>query len=211
MARVDDFFMARAISKKELADKDINAIERFSGANSGGDQVKALSIRFLNRDVVISWPEMEFSYHGLEKEVPIQDQVLLLHYLIGAFNSGARGNTDEWVSFQDLPDGRFYMDAFLKRAKDPLVKTFGTNPKRLAELASRMYDASPAEYGDVSVVVKALPLVPVVLMLWHGDDEFPPDGNILFDRGISGILSAEDIAWLAGAVVYPLVAVAKGK
>jgi Domain of unknown function (DUF3786) len=86
MARVDDFFMARAISKKELADKDINAIAQFSGANSGGDQTKALSIRFLNKDIVISWPEMEFSYHGSEKEVPIQDQVLLLHYLKGAFN-----------------------------------------------------------------------------------------------------------------------------
>jgi Domain of unknown function (DUF3786) len=115
------------------------------------------------------------------------------------------------VSFQDLPDGRFYMDAFLKRAKDPLLKTFGTNPKRLVELASKVYDATPMEYGDISVVIKALPLVPVVLMLWQGDDEFPPDGNILFDRGISGILSAEDTAWLAGALVYPLAALAKGK
>jgi hypothetical protein len=210
MARIDDFFMARAISKKELADKDIYRIARFSGA-SLGDQDKSLSLRFLNRDVVISWPEMEFFYHGSEREVPIQDQVLLLHYLNGALNSGADWKAGEWVSFQDLPDGRFYMDAFLKRAKDPLLKTFGTDPKRLVELASGIYDAEPAEYGDISVVIKALPLAPVVLMIWQGDDEFPPDGNILFNQGISGILSAEDTAWLAGAVVYPLVGMAKGK
>jgi hypothetical protein len=211
MARVDDFFMARAISKKELSDKDINAISLFSGAGLGGDQNKSLFIRFLSRDVVISWPEMEFSYHGSEKEVPIQDQVLLLHYLKGAFISGSGRNAGEWVSFQDLPDGRFYMDAFLKRAKDPLLKTFGPNPESLVELASRIYDASPSEFGDISVVIKALPLVPIVLMLWRGDEEFPPDGNILFDRGISGLLSAEDTSWLAGAVVYPLVGMAKGK
>ena len=47
--------------------------------------------------------------------------------------------------------------------------------------------------------------VPVALVLWRGDEEFPPDGTILFDRTVSKLLSAEDIAWIAGMVVYPLV------
>jgi hypothetical protein len=211
MARVDDFFQARELSKIELAKRDIDSVALFSGAHAGRDQPDSLSIRFLNKDIVISWSDMEFSYHGADKEVPIQDQVLLLHYLKGAIDSGSRENTGEWVSFQDLPDGRFYMDAFLKRAKDPLLKTFGADPKRMVELALGLYDASPAGYGDFSVVINALPLVPVVLLLWQGDEEFPPEGNILFDRGVSNILSAEDTAWLAGAVVYPLVGMAKGK
>ena len=46
----------------------------------------------------------------------------------------------------------------------------------------------------------------MLLILWKGDDEFPPEGSILFDRGINKILSAEDIAWLSGMVVYPLIA-----
>jgi hypothetical protein len=210
MARVDDFFMARGISKKELAGSELETVARSSGADIRGD-VNALSIRFLDKDVAISWPDMEFSYQGSEKEVPIQDQVLLLHYLRGSLNAGTGGNAGEWVSFQDLPDGRFYMDAFLKRAKAPLVSTFGADPKKLVELASRIYSAAHAEFGDFSMTIKALPRVPVVLVLWEGDDEFPPEGNILFNRGISGILSAEDIAWLAGAVVYPLVGMAKGR
>jgi hypothetical protein len=211
MARVDDFFMAREISKKELAGSDPEAIAKFSGADFGGDAANVFSFRFLNRDVAVSWPDMELSYPGLEKEVPIQDQVLLLHYLKGTLNARTGGNTVEWVSFQDVPDGRFYLDAFLKRAKIPLVSTFGSNPKRLIELASDLYNAAPAEFGDSSVTINALPRVPVVLVLWECDDEFPPEGNILFERGISGILPAEDIAWLAGAVVYPLVGMAKGK
>jgi hypothetical protein len=206
MARVDDFFMARDISRKELAGMDIHSIARFSGADISGNHANSLLIRFLNRDVLISSPDMELSYPGSEKEVPIQDQVLLLHYLKGTLSAGEGDNANDWVSFQDLPDGRFYMDAFLKRAKVPLVNAFGANPKRLIELASEVYGASPAEFGDFSVKIKALPRVPVVLVLWEGDDEFPPEGNILFDRGISGILPAEDAAWLAGAVVYPLVA-----
>jgi hypothetical protein len=41
--------------------------------------------------------------------------------------------------------------------------------------------------------------------LWKGDEEFPPEGNILFDRSIIGVLSAEDVAWLSGMVVYPMI------
>jgi len=66
----------------------------------------------------------------------------------------------------------------------------------------------PFDQGDHSVVVRAFPLVPVALILWEGDDEFPPEGNLLFDRSISHILSAEDIAWLAGMIVYPIMGMA---
>jgi len=211
MARIDDFVLARELSKKELAGKDINSIALFSGASLNKDiegHIKTLSLRFLERGVTISWPELEFSYNVSKDEVPIQQQVLLLHYLNGAFNAGAAGAKDEWISFQDLPEGRFYMDAFIKRAKSPLLGAFGNDPKRMAELASKIYNASPGSFGDYSVMIKALPMIPVVLVLWQGDDEFPPDGNILFDRGISEILPVEDIAWLAGMTVYPLVGMA---
>ncbi len=212
MARFDDFVLARALSRKELAGRDTDLVTRSSGAfsNKDGDgRLISLRFRFLGRDINISWPEMEVSYTDSADEIPIQQQVLLLHYLNGACNAAAGGCRDEWISFQDLPEGRFYMDAFIKRAKDPLVATFGADPKKMAELALRIYNASTGSFGDCSIIVQALPLVPVVLVLWEGDDEFAPDGNILFDRRISDILTAEDIAWLAGMVVYPLAGMAK--
>jgi hypothetical protein len=45
----------------------------------------------------------------------------------------------------------------------------------------------------------------VRLILWAGDDEFPAEANIVFDENIAEILSPEDIAWLAGMVVYRLI------
>lgn len=214
MARVDDFIQARSLSVKELEGKDIESIARFSGAamnHDGTGHLSAISLRFLNRDVIISRPDMKFSFKDTGDEVPIQQQVLLLHYLVGAGNSVEGEAGGGWVSFQDLPEGRFYMDAFINRAKEPLLRAFGSDPKKMAELAVRMYNASPMEFGDFSVVVRALPMIPVVLVLWQGDDEFPPEGNILFDSNISGILPAEDIALLAGLVVYPLVGMVKKK
>jgi hypothetical protein len=89
-----------------------------------------------------------------------------------------------------------------------MVQGFGHRPELLAKLATEAYGARPLNEGDVSVEVQALPMVPVALILWKGDDEFPPEGTILFDRSVSGILSAEDIAWLAGMIIYPLMGMA---
>lgn len=206
MARIDDFFQAREIARKELAEKDIDSVAEFSGAllddNGGG---RSLCIRFLNREVSVSWPEMEILRRDSGEAVPLQEQVLILHYLNGVCDSGTDRNTGEWISFQDLPDGRFYMEAFIKRAKQPLIKAFGPDPKGLAEAGARIYNATPMGFGDCSVLVRVLPMAAVVLVLWQGDDEFPADGNILFDKGIADIMSAEDIAFLAGLVVYPLI------
>ena len=207
MARIDDYTQAFELGKEELLDKDADLVARYSGAEIKKDETgrKKLTLNFLGRPVTISWPDLAFIYRDNDEEVPIQQRVLLVHYLWGAFFSNGAPLTGKWIAYQEVPDGRFYLDAFLKRAKNPLVQGFGGNSERLAELAARAYGAEPFDHGDVSVVIRALPLAPLALILWKGDDEFPPEGNILFDRNIVQIFSAEDIAWLAGMAVYPLV------
>jgi len=211
MARIDDYQQALELVRKDLIKKDPAQVSNFSGADFLQiDQGKGLfSLIYLNKNITVSWPELVVSTQKAEEDLPIQQQVLILHYLLGAWTAGGAGMTGEWISFQDIPDGRFYLDAFVNRAKVPLVKAFGTQPEKLIEVASRAYDAVPFEHGDCSVLVKALPLIQVALILWEGDDEFPPEGNILFDQNISRILSAEDIAWLSGIIVYPLIGMAK--
>jgi hypothetical protein len=213
MARIDDYIHAIELSSKELLTKDPDTVAEFSRAilKRSNKNTQVLSLKFLNRDLSISWPDFSFSYDGGDGEVPIEQQVLLLHYLRGACGSKGPPVIGEWTSFQDLPDGRFYMDSFIKRAKEPLLKTFGDRPARMVELAMNAFAATPLEYGDFSVIIDALPLVPIALILWEEDEEFSADANILFDKNISMILSAEDIAWLGGMVVYPLIGMDKGR
>ena len=211
MARIDDYRQALELSRNEISGKDPDLLSRYSGAVFEGDEKgnALFSLNLLNQDIVSPWPELLFSNKVSGEDLPIQQQVLIMHYLQGAWSSRGAPVTGKWISFQEVPDGRFYLDAFLKRAKDPLVNTFGADPEAFIEITTRAYGAEPFDYGDISVKVKALPLVPVALILWKGDDEFPPEGNLLFDRNISKILSAEDIAWLAGTVVYPLMGMGK--
>lgn len=211
MARIDDFYQAFELGRKDLRDKDPDLAARVSGAEvlRTKQENPTLVLTFLNRPVHISWPDLDFRYRGSDEGPTIQEKVLMVHYLQGAWVSGGAPVTGEWIAYQEVPDGRFYLDAFVKRAKNPLLQGFGENPDLLGKLAARAFDAEPFDHGDVSVVIKVLPLAPIALILWKGDDEFPPESNILFDRNISRLLSAEDIAWLAGMAVYPLVGMAK--
>jgi len=210
MARVDDYIKAVALGKEALFGKDPKQIARRCGAVyvEEGKGKAGISIEFLNRKIDISWPDFVFSESADGKEVPIQQQVLILHYLNMANDVEL---SQEWIAYQEVPDGKFYLDAFVRRAKNPMVQGFGNNPELLVKLTAEVYGATPMEQGDSAVKIQALPLVPVALILWKGDDEFPPEGTILFDRSISQVLSAEDIAWLAGMIIYPLLGMAAGK
>jgi len=213
MPRIDDYKQALKLASEQLSDKNPELVASLSGAAIGRDKEGRMSLvlNALNQEVNITWPDFTFSTEKAEAEIPIQQQVLYLHYLYGAWSSRGSRSTGDWISFQEIPDGRFYMDAFQRRAKNPMVTTFGGKPALLLQLAAELYGAVPFNQGDVSVVVRALPLVPIALILWKGDEEFPPEGNVLFDRSIVGILSAEDTAWLSGMVVYPMIGRAKAK
>jgi hypothetical protein len=210
MPRIDDYNQALALVKVQLSEKNFDHLARVSGADMIRDKAGSalLSLLFLNQEVCVTWPDLKVLSGKTGEEISIQQQILILHYLHGAWSSKGAETTGDWVSFQEVPDGKFYLDAFHRRAKNPLVQAFGETPERLVTLASQAYGARSLEQGDASVLVQALPRIHVALILWKGDDEFPPEGNILFDRSIIGMLSAEDIAWLAGMVVYPLIGMA---
>jgi len=208
MAKIDDYKTAIELARAGLTEKNPKRIADLSGAafEPDSDGKAALRLDFLARGITITWPELILSFSASGDELPIQEQILVLHYLNGAKGATPTG---QWVAYQEIPDGKFYLDAFVRRAKNPMVQVFGNRPELLVRLAGERYGAQPLNEGDLSMRVQALPMVPVLLILWRGDDEFPPEGTILFDRNVSEILSAEDIAWLAGMIIYPLIGMAK--
>ncbi|HUT97259.1 MAG TPA: DUF3786 domain-containing protein, partial [Dehalococcoidales bacterium] len=63
--------------------------------------------------------------------------------------------------------------------------------------------------GDVAVTINAFKRVPITFVLWRGDEEFPPDGSILFDATVSDYLSIEDTNVLCERIAWKLVRLLK--
>ncbi|MFZ7127574.1 MAG: DUF3786 domain-containing protein [Desulfobacterales bacterium] len=204
MARVDDYQEARRMAVDLLAADSLDAICERSGV--GRDGAASIRVLFLDRRYQVGYPDFQFrDVDDPGREIPLQEQVLILHYLTG---EGVRAISGQWIAYREIPGATFYYGAFVKRAIDPLKKAFGDRLEDFSAAVEKM-GGRAIDAGDAGAEISALPRVPVQLVLHRGDAEFPAEAGILFDASVDRYLSPEDAAWLAGMVVYRLIAIAR--
>ena len=201
MARIDDYKAAKKLAVEKLEKENIKDISWRTGFDISGENV--FIIPFLNRIFNVRFPEFEFTdKNDAEKEVPIQEQVLILHYMA---SGGASLPTGNWIAYREISGASFYFSSFVKRAIDPLKKVFGNNIEGIQKSA-QILNGTPIDTGDAGFEFNLFPRIPIQLILYAGDDEFPPEANILFKDNVADYMSPEDAAWLAGMIVYRLIA-----
>jgi len=165
------------------------------------DTKKVIILEYLNRSYQVTLPDIEISLKDSEEAVSLKDKILILHYLTQAKGTPA---SNKMITYKELPEGASYFPTFFKRTIKPLVNYFGQEPQRLMGAAEKL-GGQKADYGDVAVTINAFSRVPITLVLWRGDEEFSPEGNILFDSTISDYLPTEDINVLCEIIVWRLV------
>ena len=188
------------LAREQLAKiSDIEEQCRRSGARYL--ESNKLVIDYLNQPYHVILPDVEISLGNSKVEVPLKDKILILHYFTLAKGTTATGIL---ITYKQLPGGVSYFPAFSQRAIAPFVKHFGNNPELLIKAVAKS-GGREAEHGDVSVTINAFKHVPITLVLWKGDEELAPNGNILFDANISDYLSTEDVTVLCETIVWKLV------
>lgn len=158
-------------------------------------------IRYLNRSYSITLPNVNISLVDSAEEVPIKDKVLILHYFTSAKGTPATGKL---ITFRELPEGKVYSPTFSKRTIKPLIDNFGRETEHLLETAE-IIEGYKTDYGDAAVTINAFSRVPITFVLWQGDDEFEPQGNVLFDANITDYLSTEDITVVCETITWRLI------
>ena len=197
------FKLAHEIASQKLTKAgDIKRLCRNSGAEYKTiDSQPVIHLDYLNRSYRISLPEVEISLAGSDEEVPLKDKILLLHYLTQAKGTPLANKS---IAYKELPDGVGYFRTFRKRAIKPLVDNFSGQPQKLLGAAKEM-GGIKASVGDAAVTINAFEKVPITFALWKGDEEFPPDGSVLFDATVSDYLTIEDVNVLSERIAWKLV------
>lgn len=178
---------------------DIEEQCRKSGADYLGHN--KIGINYLNQPYHIMLPDVKILLGDGGTEASLRDKILILHYFAGAKGTPPTGKL---IAYKQLPGGISYFPAFSRRAIAPLVKHFGKSPELLIKAAAKL-GGHEADNGDVSVTINAFDYVPITLVLWRGDEELAPNGNILFDANISDYLSTEDVTVLSETIIWRLV------
>ena len=162
---------------------------------------EACGARYENGEFILPWLYRDSSLSAAPEIL----KILWLHYLTAG---GIKKMSGELVAYRDTAPALFYEPNFIKRAVRPLVKCFGSMPEKLIETGLAL-GGQAAALGDASVTINALPYLPLTFIIWKGDDEFPPDGNILFDKTAKTWFGSEDLAVFASFAVYELINIFK--
>lgn len=153
-----------------------------------------ITVRFFTKECTVD----------LHRKIIKQDQqplepfhsILILHYLCGCSDLYPTG---EMITFREIPGGDFYYAAFKSRAIDPLIMKFGRKPETLFTAAERI-GAKKIDMGSASVRVDVFAKLPVIVVVWEGDEEISSSANILFDRIAASIFPTEDLAVIGSLV-----------
>ncbi len=136
---------------------------------------------FLNREYEIDpvTKSVRIAETSAEKEpVGYLEQLCMLAYLIKAQDIPLG---DSLVKVEQLPGGDFFFRGIHALPTGELAEALGEEPALLLK-AGQALGGRHCEYGDASIEVYLLPRLPVTVIIWAGDEEFPSRASILFDR-----------------------------
>jgi hypothetical protein len=143
-------------------------------------ETQSYRLRILNSDYDISPANRSIK---LAESSPDQSpdfylQLAAVNYLIGAKDLPLSG---KWTAATEFPSGPLFFRGPHKMQTHKLEKAFGRNQDAFTSL-SLSYGGKEVDGGDCAFEFFFFPRLPVRLILWLADDEFPARMIFLFDR-----------------------------
>jgi hypothetical protein len=151
---------------------------------------------FWEQDVVVTHPAFDIVDISSRSPLNPGQQALILYYFYTANGSLPTG---EWISFSNLQDGRFYAQAFQGYTGNELSKVFRGEQVQLERAASILL-GKPYPLGDAAFEFILLPKIHLLVVFWQGDEDFPPNYQILFDASVNQFLPTDACA-IAGSML----------
>jgi hypothetical protein len=138
----------------------------------------------LNKEYLVDLSEREI-YTNQSTSPPetagFLEQLCLLTYLINAKNLPL---AEKLVKAETFPGGQFFFRGVHCLPTEKLEQYLGQQPEQLYQIMGK-FNAVKCEFGDASIKLFILPRLPLTIVIWENDDEFPARASLLFDQTAS--------------------------
>jgi len=101
--------------------------------------------------------------------------------------------TGRLISPASLSGGEIFQKGSHVLPLDKLAEKFGRDKERFYEKGLEL-GGQQLDHGDCSILLHPFPRVPVTMILWTGDEEFPARADLLFDSTCEQHLPP-DVIW----------------
>ena len=123
-----------------------------------------------------------------------------IYYLLNQSDTSLCG---EWISEKDLPGGpTFFRGPHLVPTQR--ISNRFTDDLQLFSSRCEQLGGTRLDMADISYCFDITPDIPVSVLYWVGDEDFPAEAKLLYDRSISERLSIDIIFALAFGICWRL-------
>lgn len=172
---------------------------------------QTFTLRLMGVVYMVKYPEYTISheaegtigYYPLESAVNVK--ILILRYLVEGCQSFSTG---KFLTYRETPWGSVYLKQFQGRCLMRLAFGFG-NKQEQFQRAMEKIGAKRLSHGDIAYEFELLDGYYLQMILWAGDDEFPPSSQILFSDNFPNAFQAEDMAVVGDITITMIKALAQ--
>ena len=161
---------------------------------------KEFYVNLLGREFAISHPNYAIRATDGGAVPPLPTQTFLMRYLLESKNAAWAG---EWKTFREMPWGEMYIKPYTGRVLTRAAFTFGTRLAAFKTAAEKM-GATPVKHGDAGYQFDLIGGFKMQILVWEGDDEFPPNAQVLYSDNFAEGFAAEDRV-VAGDILISII------
>lgn len=175
------------------------------------EESRTFTLHLMGITYLVKHPEFEVTHVQEEKigycplETAVNARILILRYLV---EGNAASSTGKFLTYRETPWGSVYMKQFQGRCILRFAYGFG-NKQQLFKNAMEKIGAEQLSHGDISYEFEFLDGFRLRMILWAGDDEFPPSSQILFSDNFPVAFQAEDMAVVGDITISMIKAIAQ--
>ena len=115
-------------------------------------------------------------------------QTFLLRYLLESKPAAWKG---EWKTFREMPWGEMYIKPYTGRVLTRAAFTFGTRVEKFRAACEKL-GATALPNGDAGFEFTLIGDFRMRILVWAGDEEFPPNTQVLYTDNFAEGFAAED-------------------
>lgn len=162
-----------------------NAQERIADLNWDG---KEFQVNLLGRAFAIAHPQYAIRALDGGPVPPLPTQTFLLRYLLEGKTVAPLG---KWLTFREMPWGELYIKPYTGRVLTRAAFTLGTRIAAFRKAAAAM-GAQEVQHADAGFRFRLIGEYEMQILVWEGDDEFPPSAQVLYSDNFVDGFHAED-------------------
>lgn len=163
------------------------------------------TVTLMGEDYKVKYPEGDVLQGDGSAFDDYKSMTMILRYLLNAKGVPSMGTT---IAYRDISGGNHYFKSFEGRCLKRFAFTFSFDVEGLKRAMEKL-EAEPQKNGDLSYRFQFVNNMYLTIILWLGDDEFPPESQILFDSNITSGFDAEDLAVMGDIFIPALKKLAK--